>query len=164
MLCKKTKGTITCVYESYNEVSGALERGCVQKRGQGTQACNICAFAHWNSWYVYILKKNYCTWKSKLGPGQNRKLHGDERGEVKYIIFQCFCVLSGMFYVPLRNHAFTCKISLAKLLHSLAKPRHPCVCLQRHQKFWVWMQSFSGERKNCANLRIISLGTQTFSS
>lgn len=74
MLCKKTKGTITCVYASYNEVSGALERGCVQKRGQGTQACNTCAFAHWNSWYVYILKKNYCTWKSKLGLGQNRKL------------------------------------------------------------------------------------------
>ncbi len=62
MLCKKTKGTIARVYASYNEVSCALEKGHVQKRGQGTQACNVCAFTHWNSWYVYILKNNYYTW------------------------------------------------------------------------------------------------------
>lgn len=87
MLCKKTKGTIARVYASYNEVSCALERGHVQKQGQGTQACNVCAFTHWNSWYVYILKNNYCTWNLDLAEAESygRSDGKNMRLEEKYI-------------------------------------------------------------------------------
>lgn len=39
-----------------------------------TRHASVCvsALTHWNSWYVYIWGKNYCTWKLILG--RSRKL------------------------------------------------------------------------------------------